>query len=225
MLSKENEKRKMDPRDPRFRQHQQSVGPTRVGHMSLPPPNPHSQVASSSFEPAPKRQKFEVEPAVPVPPPPPPPKVTVAVAPLPPPPVPPPPGFEAAAVAAPGAPIEDGATPFAPPGGELLSEADFAASLPQPEVTLQIRIPNDRTQMVWNFYGQIIPLTINVMSNVKSIKEELSKTHLNAMPVNKIQLKSTITGAFLKDSMTLAALNIGPTATLEMLPRARGGRK
>jgi len=153
----------------------------------------------------------------------------VAVAPLPPPPpphaVPPPPGFEAAAIAAAGAISEEGATPSAPPGGELLSEADFAASLSQPEVTLQIRIPNDRTQMVWNFYGQIIPLTVNVMSNVKSIKEELSKKHLNAMPVNKIQLKSTGTGAFLKDSMTLAALNIGPMATLEMLPRARGGRK
>jgi len=38
-------------------------------------------------------------------------------------------------------------------------------------------------------------------------------------------LKSTGTGVFLKDSNMLAALNIGPTATLELVPRARSRRK
>ena len=100
------------------------------------------------------------------------------------------------------------------------------ASLPRPEVTLQIRVPNDPAQMAWNFYGQIVSLTIHCMSTIKLVKEELSRQHLNQMPVNKVQLKLVTTGAFLnKNNATLAALNIGPTATLELVPKTRGGRK
>ena len=106
-----------------------------------------------------------------------------------------------------------------------MSEADFAASLSKPEVTLQIRIPNDPAHAAWNFFGQIVSLSIDVMSSVKSVKQEMSRTHLNNMPTNKIQLKSTADGKFLKDALTLATLNIGPTATLELIPKTRGGRK
>jgi hypothetical protein len=106
----------------------------------------------------------------------------------------------------------------------LLSEAEFIATLSKPEITLQIRIPNDPSQMAWNFYGQILPMTVNVMTKVKTVKEELSRLHLNGMPANKIQFKYPNTG-FLKDSMTLAALNIGPTATVDLIPKTRGGRK
>jgi splicing factor 3A subunit 1 len=106
----------------------------------------------------------------------------------------------------------------------LIPEADFAASLHSPEVILQIRVPNDRTQMAWNFYGQILSHTTNVMSQVKNIKHELSKAHLNGMPPNKIQLK-VANGTFLKDGNTLAALNLGPTVALELVPKTRGGRK
>ena len=105
------------------------------------------------------------------------------------------------------------------------SEADFLASLPRPEVTLQVRVPNDPAQMAWNFYGQIVSLSVHAMSTVKAVKQELSRQHLNQMPVNKVQLKLVTTGAFLKDAMTLAALNIGPTATLELKPKTRSGRK
>ena len=116
-----------------------------------------------------------------------------------------------------------GATGTAP---QTQSEADFMASLPRPEVTLQVRVPNDPAQMAWNFYGQIVSLTVHAMSPIKSVKQELSRQHLNQMPVNKIQLKLVTTGAFLNNnSATLAALNLGPTATLELLPKTRGGRK
>ena len=108
---------------------------------------------------------------------------------------------------------------------ELLPEAQFAASLSKPEVTLQIRVPNDPSQMAWNFYGQIVSVTVSVMSKVKAVKAELLSVHLNSMPANKIQLKHPSTGVFLKDAKTLAALNIGPSATLELVPRARGGKK
>lgn len=143
--------------------------------------------------------------------------------------VPQPPGFEAEAM------IGSTEEPFAaigtaqaineagPESMTLIPEADFAATLSKPEVTLQIRIPNDRAQIAWNFYGQIVAQTVNVMSTVKTVKAELAKQHLNDMPANKIQLRNPSTGAFLKDASTLASLNIGPTASLELVPRARGG--
>lgn len=146
----------------------------------------------------------------------------------------PPPGFEAVTTAASNnASVDD---PFATAatlahvglsesGVELLPEAEFAARLPKPEVTLQIRVPNDRSQMVYNFYGQIVSTSVDVMSTVKAVKQKIAEAHLNGMPPNKIQLKTSDNGVFLKDGMTLAALNIGPTATLELVPRARGGRK
>ena len=100
------------------------------------------------------------------------------------------------------------------------------ATLPSPNVTLQIAVPNDATHMAWNFYGQIVPLQVPVTTTLKQVKQELSKRHLNGIPVNKIQLKMVTTGAFLNNnSASLAALNLGPTATLELLPKTRGGRK
>ena len=113
----------------------------------------------------------------------------------------------------------------APSASELLPEAVFAQSLPRPNVTLQVRVPNEPSEMAWNFYGQIVSLSVDVMTKVKVVKQELSRLHLNNMPTNKIQLKSTEKGVFLKDSLSLAALNVGPTATLELLKKTRGGRK
>jgi hypothetical protein len=110
-------------------------------------------------------------------------------------------------------------------GKQLLPAAEFAASLSKPEVTLQIRIPNDPTQMAWNFYGQILSLTMNVMSTIKEAKADLSRLHLNDMPANKIQLKEPNAGFYNNNNATLAALNLGPTTTLEMLPKSRGGRR
>jgi hypothetical protein len=107
---------------------------------------------------------------------------------------------------------------------ELLSAEDFQASLGKPEVTVQVRIPNDPSQIAWNFYGQILSMKVHVMTKIKDVKSELSRRHLNGMPPNKIQLRDTTIG-FLKDSSTLASLNMGPTATVEMIPKTRGGRK
>jgi splicing factor 3A subunit 1 len=108
---------------------------------------------------------------------------------------------------------------------DLIPEAEFTASLSKPEMTIQIRVPNDPTQMAWNFYGQIVSMSTNVMAHVKAVKSELSSLHLNGIPTNKIQLKNPSTGAFLRDNVTLAAHNIGPSTTLELVPRARGGKK
>lgn len=194
-------------------QSQRTVGPTLPGQQRKEPPS------GSEEQPA-KRPKVTYAPSV-LPPP-----VTFV-------PVPPPPPPMAITIEDPFATAVTGAQPLlttptaaAGLGPELIPEAEFAASLAKPEVTIQIRVPNDPSQMAWNFYGQIVSLTVNVMSPVKTVKGELSTAHLNGMPANKIQLKNPATGAFLKDTLTLAALNIGPSSTtLELVPRARGGKK
>ena len=194
---------------------EQALDPkTKVG-PTLPKPEPKRPPTDFAAQPEAKR-----------------PKITEV---LPPPPVPGPPGyggFGSAPSADPFAAAATGTSVTSPTNTtnfsgtpQTQSEADFMASLPRPEVTLQVRVPNDPAQMAWNFYGQIVSVSIHAMSTVKSVKQELSRQHLNQMPVNKVQLKMVTTGAFLKDAMTLAALNIGPTATLELIPKTRGGRK
>lgn len=110
------------------------------------------------------------------------------------------------------------------PKTDFLSEDDFVKTLAKPEVTLLIRMPNDPTQMAWNFYGQTLSMTVHAMTQVKDVAAELSKQHLNGMPANKIQLKDP-KGGFLNNNKTLAALNIGPIVTLDMKAKQRGGRK
>ena len=208
---------------------------TAVG-PSLPQAPPKRPMDSTSPEPTFKRVRQDNSTMMAVPPPP-------AI----PPPPPPPPGFEArapnsAAALKPAAPEQNpvteqqetspvhGGQPESSAGADsqnarvVLPEAEFAASLGKPEVALQVRIPNDPSQMAWNFYGQTLSVAVDVFSKVKAVKEELSKSHLNGMPANKIQLKHPSIG-FLKDAMSLASLNIGPTATLEMIPKTRGRRK
>jgi splicing factor 3A subunit 1 len=208
LLSKEAEsQKKLEEANRVIREQAQSqsaVGPSLP--RKAPPPD-------NAQEPTAKRQRLEA-PAPSVPPPLPPPPPTTSKA-------PPAPAVseEPFAVAA------TGATPTAAASSELLSESEFAASLSKPEVNLQIRVPNERSQMAWNFYGQIVSVSVDVMSNVKSVKKELSTAHLNGMPANKIQLKNPATGMFLKDAMTLAALNIGPNTSLELVPKTRGGKK
>mmetsp|Transcript_58656 Transcript_58656/g.143452 ORF Transcript_58656/g.143452 Transcript_58656/m.143452 type:complete len:162 (-) Transcript_58656:59-544(-) len=108
---------------------------------------------------------------------------------------------------------------------KILPEQEFLATLEKPEVTLNVRVPNDPTQMAWNFYGQIVSVTVDVMTKVKDVKAELSKQHLNDMPSNKIELRDDTSG-FLKNNQTLATLNIGPVGNLEMKVKQRGsGRK
>lgn len=198
-------------------QSQRTVGPALLGQQQQQRKEPPT---GSAEQPPAKRPKVTYAPTV-LPP-------VVTVAPVPPQQLPPP---VAASV------VVD-VDPFAAAGAqplmqgqpssaiqELLPEAEFAATLAKPEVTIQIRVPNDPSQMAWNFYGQIVSLAVDVMSQVKTVKGALSTAHLNGMPANKIQLKNPATGVFLKDNLTLAALNIGPSTTLEIVPRARGGKK
>jgi hypothetical protein len=104
-----------------------------------------------------------------------------------------------------------------------MSESDFAKSLDDPNVTIRITIPNDRSNNSWNLNGQCITLTLNVMTKIKVIKEKL-QTQLG-MPINKMQLRNSTIG-FLKDTTSLAYCNIGNmNPVIELVPKTRGGRK
>ena len=124
------------------------------------------------------------------------------------------------------------ASPQAAEEKKLLSAEEFILTLGEnPVVELQVRVPNDATSQNWNFFGQTVTVEgISPRSSVKEVKTVLSKQHLNSMPINKIQLKWVSTdddtkGKFLNNNnATLAALNIGPTALLELKSRKRGGR-
>merc|ERR1712161_14442 len=128
-----------------------------------------------------------------------------------------------------------GAVTTVPPspleGKILLSATDFIATLEgePPRVELQVRLPNDPAHQDWNFMGQTVTLSqIDVTVTVKEVKKILSQSHLNGMPATKIQLKrggGGGGGVFLSNTATLAALNIGPTALLELKMKQRGGRK
>ncbi len=109
-----------------------------------------------------------------------------------------------------------------------LSESDFASSLSDPNVPLSIAVPDDSSYASWGLNGQTIYITVDVMTKVKALKQQL-QSQLGGnekMPVNKMQLKSPTAGFLRKDSLSLAHLNIGPNnALLELVPKSRGGKR
>jgi splicing factor 3A subunit 1 len=178
---------------------------------NLQPPLPIARTGDAST-PLAKRARLEITPPFPPPPSLPPPPTGI---------MPPPP--PAGMMPPPGLPPDLGPPPEEPETRELMSESDFCASLDSPSVSLRIQIPEDPYNSAWNFNGQVVTLSVDVMSKVKAVKMEL-QSRLGGMPTNKMQLKHECTG-FLKDGVTLAHQNVGPSADLELIPKTRGGRK
>ncbi|KAL9181521.1 hypothetical protein ACHAXT_010326 [Thalassiosira profunda] len=184
------------------------VPPAQPAFAPPPPPQPTMQ----SEAPAAKRLKTdesEVAMAPPAPPTMPPPGIVPPGMPVPPgmaaPPPPPPP-------------------PAAPAQNEPLSEADFIAALPNPdEVPICVQVPHDPSNAKWNFNGQIIDLTVKATSTIKELKG-LLKEQLGGMPMNKMQLKHPSSGFMNKDGLSVAHFNVGPMATIDLVPKTRGGR-
>lgn len=104
---------------------------------------------------------------------------------------------------------------------DLLPEAEFVQQQGgQSEITVFVRIPNDPSQRAHNFLGQTVSVSIGIQETTKSLKTLLAEKHLNGLL--KLQLKKISTGTFLKDSQTLAALNVADQTMLELVPRVRG---
>lgn len=74
----------------------------------------------------------------------------------------------------------------------------------------------------WGLNGQRVAVTVGVRTTGRELKELLS-SRLGGMPSSKQQLKSQ-TGSFLKDTASLAHMNIGDGVSLELSVRSRGGR-
>ena len=107
---------------------------------------------------------------------------------------------------------------------ELVSAEEFAAKYPGP-IHLLIVVGASADLQTWNLMaGQIIHVNVSVNTSVKELKELLAIGYVNGMPAGKQQLKVAEIG-FLKDTSTLAAMNIDDGATIELSAKSRGGKK
>ncbi|KAL7540584.1 hypothetical protein ACHAWF_007658 [Thalassiosira exigua] len=218
------------PQPPVQRPPRPPVGATPVppppppGAPPLPPPGapPPPPGPPPPEEPAAKRHKAEELRSVP--------PSLAAPMPVVPPPAMPPSGVALGMPppAAPAPAVGTVAPPPPPPAAtqnEPLSEADFLAALSDPdEVPLCIRVPHDPFNSGWNFNGQTVDVTVKATSTVKELKN-LLREQLGGMPPNKMQLKHPKWGFLNKDALSMAHFNVGPMATLDLVPKTRGGRK
>jgi len=116
------------------------------------------------------------------------------------------------------------------PSEPVLMPADqFAALFGTGEISVQVQLPAVGTDAsvpaTWNLQGQTVTVAVKVTDSVKQLKELLS-IQLGGMPANKQQLKASAAGlGFLKDANSLAELNVGDGAVLEMTLKSRGGKR
>jgi splicing factor 3A subunit 1 len=103
----------------------------------------------------------------------------------------------------------------APVSVALVSEQEFAARFPNP-VSITVFLPPSDTGP-----GSSVHLSISVLSQIKDVKDMLVDP--SGLAPNKQQIK--FQGAFVKDAQTLASLNIGEGAQLELIGRSRGGKR
>jgi splicing factor 3A subunit 1 len=104
----------------------------------------------------------------------------------------------------------------------LVPAEEFAARFTSP-VNLYVTTPNDPSSAMWNLNGQTVSVSLTVTATVKDLKDRLAE-QLGGMPVNKQVLKTPLAG-FLKDTQSLAALNIGEGALIELSVKTRGGKR
>ena len=105
---------------------------------------------------------------------------------------------------------------------ELIAESSFAALFPSGIIEISILASQDSSNPSFNLKGQTVPIQVNILATVKQLKDLLSDL-FGGMPATKMQLKGK--SGFLKDTQTLAALNIGDSTKLELSAKTRGGKK
>lgn len=90
-------------------------------------------------------------------------------------------------------------------------------------MTLSVTLPNDSSNAAWRLNGQTISVVIDIGTNVKALKQQISDVQ-GGMPPSKMQIRHPVHG-FLKDSMTLGSYNLISGTVLQLTVRSRGGRK
>ncbi len=91
--------------------------------------------------------------------------------------------------------------------------------------SIDILLPNDPSSCP-KFLGNSLTISLSngVQTTMKEMKELLSSAYLDNFPVNKIQLKHNIHG-FIKDTNSLASVNLVNSSILELSIKTRGGKK
>jgi hypothetical protein len=108
----------------------------------------------------------------------------------------------------------------------MVPEEVFAAQYGSNPIAVFVSVPNDPSSAAWLLNGQVIEVSLPVTASGKELKDILAGS-LGGMPANKqqIRIKAKPDVGFLKDTQSLASLNIGHGAALEMTVRSRGGKK
>jgi len=106
---------------------------------------------------------------------------------------------------------------------DMMSEEDFVQQFGQ-MASVQVQVPASGSQSnEYGMHGQILRLSIDVMSTVSDLKDMIS-SELSGLPPSKQKISLKGVG-FLKDHLTLAKYNIRSGQMLLLGLKERGGRR
>ena len=101
----------------------------------------------------------------------------------------------------------------------VVSAEEFASRYPHP-ITIYVSTPLDTSNPTWALTGESIAIpSVSVTMTIKDLKEVV--TSMIGIPTSKFQLKATDSTTFFKDSQTLAELNLGDQARVELSVKTR----
>mmetsp|Transcript_9430 Transcript_9430/g.18111 ORF Transcript_9430/g.18111 Transcript_9430/m.18111 type:complete len:535 (+) Transcript_9430:813-2417(+) len=110
------------------------------------------------------------------------------------------------------------------PQPTTISEQDFAKQHPG-ALTVKVVVPLDTKRAQWKFNGQVLEVILpGVLDKVSLLKQKL-KALLNDMPTQKMRLRMSGGGIFLKDAQSFGQLNIASGAMIDLSVKERGRRK
>lgn len=105
-----------------------------------------------------------------------------------------------------------------------VSAEDFAKANPG-ALTVKVVVPQDSKRAQWNFSGQVLEIVLpGVMETVAALKAKI-KEQLGGMPPQKMILRVSNGGAFLKDAQTFAKNNLGSGTVIDLGVKERGRRR
>jgi len=106
----------------------------------------------------------------------------------------------------------------------VVSEAEFIQKHPG-ALTVRVVVPLDDKRSNWKFNGQVLEVILpGVGDKVSALKAKL-KEMLNEMPTQKMRLRVTGGGVFLKDAQSFAQLNLASGTMIDLGVKERGRRR